>query len=278
MPEPREAVKINLVSRRNTEIPALFSIPAAEKYPVVLAVHGFSSSKSEYGLYDELARQLSAKGIGVLRIDFPGCGESPEPFTAYTFRNMLDDMETAFDFLNSQQGADPDRFALQGYSMGGRMASLFWNQHPEIKTISMWAPGLANGTDLAVSFAGGWEAVFDVIADAKQTGVFHQHDEWGGHEIGYEFFHQALKDYPYEILGRYDGDLFIACGDSDHIIPLNSIRMAVLCAEKAKSVQTCIIPGGDHDFGTGFGVLKTNAEITEQLLSSTVSFLTRALL
>ena len=55
--------------------------------------------------------------------DFPGCGNSTEPFTAYTLSNMTDDVESAITYMQQTYGTG--HTALVGHSMGGRLASLY---------------------------------------------------------------------------------------------------------------------------------------------------------
>ena len=51
-----------------------------------------------------LAQELAAQGIATVRLDFPGCGDSTEPFTAYTLSNMADDVESAILYMQSTYG------------------------------------------------------------------------------------------------------------------------------------------------------------------------------
>lgn len=55
-------------------------------------------------------------GIATVRLDFPGCGDSTEPFTAYTLSHMADDVESAILYMQSTYGTGPT--ALVGHSMG----------------------------------------------------------------------------------------------------------------------------------------------------------------
>lgn len=52
-------------------------------------------------------------------MDFPGCGESEEPFTAYTLSNIRADMTAAIAYMGVTYGADTTRLGLVGHSMGG---------------------------------------------------------------------------------------------------------------------------------------------------------------
>ncbi len=66
-----------------------------------------------------ISRTLAEHGIGVLRFDFTGLGESEGDFAATTFSTQLDDLEAAADFLHGE--ADAPRL-LVGMSLGGAAA------------------------------------------------------------------------------------------------------------------------------------------------------------
>ena len=76
-----------------------------------------------------------------MRLDFPGCGNSTEPFTAYTLSNMTDDVESAITYM--QQTYSTGRTALVGHSMGGRLASLYPQRRGGITALALWSPANA---------------------------------------------------------------------------------------------------------------------------------------
>ena len=84
--------------------------------PLVVLCHGFTGSGD--GHFAPLAADLAAQGIATVRLDFPGCGNSTEPFTAYTLSNMTDDVESAITYMQQTYGTG--RTALVGHSMGGQ--------------------------------------------------------------------------------------------------------------------------------------------------------------
>ena len=89
--------------------------------PLAVLCHGFTGSRAGDGHFAPLAQDLAAQGIATVRLDFPGCGDSTEPFTAYTLSNMADDVESAILYMQSTYGTGPT--ALVGHSMGGRLAN-----------------------------------------------------------------------------------------------------------------------------------------------------------
>ena len=112
--------------------------------PLAVLCHGFTGSRAGDGHFAPLAQELAAQGIATVRLDFPGCGDSTEPFTAYTLSHMEDDVESAILYMQSTYGTGPT--ALVGHSMGGRLASLYPQQKGGIAALVLWSP--ANGAGL----------------------------------------------------------------------------------------------------------------------------------
>ena len=77
-------------------VPAILTLPEASgKVPLVVMAHGHGGSKEEAGGFTAIAEALAREGIASIRMDFPGCGASAEPFTANTVSAMLADFEAA---------------------------------------------------------------------------------------------------------------------------------------------------------------------------------------
>ena len=88
-----------------------------EELPLVVLCHGFTGSRGGDGHFGPLAARLAHAGIASIAMDFPGCGESEEPFTAYTLTNIRADMTAAIAYMGVTYGADTTRLGLVGHSM-----------------------------------------------------------------------------------------------------------------------------------------------------------------
>ncbi|MBS1312549.1 MAG: alpha/beta fold hydrolase, partial [Subdoligranulum sp.] len=113
--------------------------------------------------------------IATVRLDFPGCGNSTEPFTAYTLSNMTDDIESAITYMQQTYGTG--RTALVGHSMGGRLASLYPQRRGGITALALWSP--ANGAGLrGMEFLNidDFSAVEALAAEAEASGSI---STWG---------------------------------------------------------------------------------------------------
>jgi len=60
--------------------------------------HGHGGNRDEAGGFTRMAEALAQRGIASVRMDFPGCGDSQEPFTQNNLGNMVKDLLAARDF------------------------------------------------------------------------------------------------------------------------------------------------------------------------------------
>lgn len=246
--------------------------------PFVLAVHGLDSNLHEYGLYDAVAETLAKEGIACLRFDFPGNGESTESFTCYTHKNMLDDMDCAYDFAVSTLGLSPSLFGVQGYSMGGRAACLYAARHPEMKCLSLWAPGVTAGVDVIKSFLRNEPDLVSAYKSIAARGLF-SYNPFGIHDLTFsaEFFRELKHSDPLEVLDSYRGAVFCAMGCRDTVVDPRDMALVSVYCESARSLEMVKFSDGGHDFGTAYGRGTQNAEIINVLTSKTAAYFVRHL-
>ena len=109
--------KFTIPGRRGEPLSALVDLPIDGR-PVAFALlaHCFTCSKDYKGLY-HLARALTAEGIGVLRFDFAGLGESAGRFADTSLLSNVEDLVAAAHFLGER--FDAPRLLI-GHSLGGQ--------------------------------------------------------------------------------------------------------------------------------------------------------------
>src|SRR5579863_7078284 len=75
--------------------------------PAVVLYHGFTGNHLEsHLLFVKTARALAKAGIGSLRFDFRGSGNSEGKFSDMTVSGEIDDAMVALDFLSGQSWVD----------------------------------------------------------------------------------------------------------------------------------------------------------------------------
>ena len=97
------------------ELAARIDRPEADTRAWAVFAHCFTCSK-DLKAANWISRALVEKGIGVLRFDFTGIGESAGDFTDTNFSSNLDDLVAATEYMRSRQ--HPPR-VLIGHSLGG---------------------------------------------------------------------------------------------------------------------------------------------------------------
>jgi pimeloyl-ACP methyl ester carboxylesterase len=96
-------------------------LPAEPPRALVLFVHGITSDRSEWGVFDRAAEVFAARGVASLRFDYRGHGESHLPSTEITLEGIRRDIVSAWAVLRSEQRSGTNHFMI-GSSFGGGLA------------------------------------------------------------------------------------------------------------------------------------------------------------
>ena len=72
-----KTIQAEIKNRKGNTLRGIVTLPGEGRYPAVLNLHGFGGNMSGYkALHVSMARELAAAGIGCVRFDFYGNGES----------------------------------------------------------------------------------------------------------------------------------------------------------------------------------------------------------
>ena len=86
---------IYITGIKGVQIPAAFE-EGIDTNPVVIMAHGLQGSKDEYlNTQLRIADELKKLGIGSLRIDFRGHGESEQSLEEFSLKSQIEDLVTA---------------------------------------------------------------------------------------------------------------------------------------------------------------------------------------
>lgn len=215
-----------------------------EKCPFVLVCHGLGGNKCGKGrLYVHLSERLSKLGIGSLRIDFRGSGDSEGEFSSMTIDSEVSDATVALNFLKNDPNVNNESIAIFGRSFGGVVAVLAAKRFINIKSMALWAP---------VFGCEQWKEQWIKAQTASMAGEggLQNHFEIEGLRPGYSFFEQlfALKlNEPLKELEEIP--LLHIHGEKDTIVDLTH-------AHKYKEARLHVpgkshfrlLPKSDHDF------------------------------
>ena len=259
---------ITVISQRKTEIPATVVTPKTEdKCPYVVMLHGFIGERNGCNNFEPTAKQLAENGIASIRIDFPGNGESQEPYTAYDITNMTNDITSAIEIMQSKYNGDQNHVGLIGHSMGGRMASLYLND--KIKAAALWAPAANTGLDGLADFMGGMKEVEKMYNEAKEKGSS-PFKLWGEPYVdcSLKFFEENKNSDPLKNIAEYNGELMIAIDSFDEYVSKETTNKVI---NAAKKIEVLNVPNSDHVFDAADG---SGSQVPRQLLvDETVQFL-----
>lgn len=239
------------------DIAATVHRPAGDgPFPAVILLHGFGSSRDEVGkYYASLAGMLGSAGIGSLRIDFRGFGESPGDPGATTIDAQVADVLTAHDWLVQQSWVDPDRIGVQGFSLGGAIAIIVAAEHPEwAKSLVTWSTMSDFDTDFA-------RAYYDDPRGLAET-QGHITIETGGRTIALQDdFFATFDDYDLMALAAgYPGAFLAIAGENDRMAPYPAQYMAMTVAEPARA---WVVPHGNHTLGAAEGNVATMQSVVD---------------
>lgn len=256
-------------------VPATIVVPDGEgPFPAVVMNHGHGGGRQEGGGFGKLASALAEAGIMTIRMDFPGTGDSTEPFTEGTLSNMISDSNASLAYLLENFPADADRLGILGYSMGGRIA-LTIAQAPDnpYKAVGLLAPSANPGKGLLLFFAGGSEAEYErLYAEASTDKGYADYTTVYGQEqqLSKAWFDEMLASRPLEGIGAYDGAMLVVHGDQDTVITPEENQAVVAAYPAARIVM---VPDADH----GYGFYSDQPEVTQLVQDSFVEFFGEAL-
>lgn len=259
------------IASRDVKIPVTVVQPTRSEgpTPLVLLIHGHGGTRHEAGGFTGVAQGLAEAGISSIRMDFPGCGDSTEPFSRNNLANMMSDVRAAEDYAIARLEIDQARIGLLGFSMGGRVALLLSAENRRYETLGLWAPSAVNGAATMKTYLGGPTAYARMKAQAKADGFAPFTTFWGQEQqLGLQWFTDIEASLPADAVRDFVGDLFVLYGDRDTVIVPELARRVVTSAEKSRSVTEHILEGADH----GLGLFNDDARSANEAIQATVRF------
>lgn len=261
------------VMSRNVAVPVTYVHPVAtgdELFPLVVMAHGHGGSRNETGAFRWVAKELAARGVASIRMDFPGCGDSTESFANNNLGNMLEDIEASRDYAVAQPRVDSNRVGLFGWSMGGRLAILAAAQDDSYSAVATWAAAATDGAGSMMNFLGGPEAYEDYKSRAARDGSVPFTTRWGQDQVlGLKFFTDMEQSEPLQAVRDLKGPLLVLSGERDDVVLPQVSESLIKAAVNSSEVVSHVVIGADH----GFGVFSDEPALTKEAVDATVGFL-----
>lgn len=127
-----------------------------ESVPGVLFIHGSgpvdrdgNASGLKMDAYRQLAHALAEVGVGSLRYDKRGVGESGGTFVEASMKDLLSDANAALSTLRSAKGIDAGRCFLVGHSEGGILVPIIASEEEDLTGIVLLG-GAAHSLDFII--------------------------------------------------------------------------------------------------------------------------------
>ncbi len=211
-----------------------------EKIPFVILFHGFCDDRNEINfVHTELSRKLCDAGIGSIRFDFAGSGESDGKFEDMTISTELEDGNNILEYVRGLDFVDTNRIALHGLSMGGCVASMLAGRRDDaICALSLWCPAP--------------DVVYNLQQHKTLCGI-DAHDveekkciDTEGLKVGLGFYLDALKLDPFAEAAKFTKNVNLVHGDAD-------ITASINCSKRYKEIygdraQFLTVHGAEHRF------------------------------
>ena len=110
---------------------------STKRYPLVLLIHGLSSSRVEF--YD-FPEKIAKAGFAVLSFSYRGHGDSDGERGILSKQRVLEDCEGALAAMKDESGVDLANVALAGHSTGGTLAICTAPHLPNVRCVVAMAP------------------------------------------------------------------------------------------------------------------------------------------
>jgi hypothetical protein len=260
------ATTVTVVSR-GVNVPAVLTLPKVTgKYPLVVMAHGHGGSKEENGGFTAIAETLASRGIASVRMDFPGCGASVEPFTQNNVTNMMADVATARAYAIATAPIDPEAVGMFGYSMGGRIAIL--SASSGYKVLGLLAPLGNDGNDDPNFSLGGPQRYAEDAAKATVAGHIVITSPYGQvQDLSSKWYADNAASRSLSAIATFQGRILIVSGDADSVIPFEIIRRVANAAKRSAGIEIVRVVGADHGYGFYGGDPRLKAQTVEAVAS-----------
>lgn len=217
------------------QLRAVLERPDQERRPLVIVLHGFTSSKDRAHTVAACEAMREA-GFATLRFDLYGHGESGGEFRNHTLYKWISNTLAVLDYARALDFVTD--VYLSGHSQDGLVAALVGGMAPElVRGLILRAPafmiprGAREGCLLGFSF--------DPLHIPEEIQVIK------GLTLSGNYMRVAQTIHVEDALERFRGPVLLLHGDADDTVPLEDSIEAV---RQLSDCSLLVIPGETHHY------------------------------
>lgn len=197
-----------------------------KKYPAILFVHGWTSSRNRSYQYAEALAKL---GYVCMVFDMRGHGTSEGDRLDLSSKDFFSDVLVAYDYLVALPEVDPENISANGSSFGGFLVALLASER-KLKSIVMRAPADYPNDDFTVpKKLRNWENIV----------------EWRGKEK------DSSETNALSSLSTFQGKSLFIESENDERIPRQTILNYIKALPDQSKVTHLIMKGAPHSIKEG---------------------------
>jgi putative redox protein len=214
---------------------AKLDLPDTEQRACALFAHCFTCGK-DLPAIARISRALTDRGIGVLRFDFTGLGQSEGDFAATNFSTNIGDLLAAADALRRRDGGSGPAL-LVGHSLGGTAVLAAARRIPECRAVATIAAP-SEPAHLHGLLQGAAAKEIEARGEAEVS--------IGGRpfRIRKQFLDDVARRSLLERLDELDRALLILHSPDDEIVTMENAHELFAAARHPKSLVA--LTGADH--------------------------------
>ncbi|HEX8692978.1 MAG TPA: alpha/beta fold hydrolase [Longimicrobium sp.] len=227
------------------------------RVPVVVTISGSGQQDRDatpltlpgYRFFRQVADTLGRRGIGVLRFDDRGHGESEGDLTDVTSADFAADVRAVVAYLRSRPEVDPERIALLGHSEGGVIAPLVAADDPRVAAVVLVAGTSRRGEEI-IEYQRRWAAEHDSTVpperrDSAVAAYRAQADSTVGRLAWWKWF---MEHDPLPVARRLRQPVLVLHGAADRQVTADQAQELAAAIRRSGNgdVTVRVFPGVDH--------------------------------